>query len=517
MENLVPDYIFKRIIKNTLFLYISTFIGQLTAFLLLPIIVDRVGKPDFGLYVLVLSVPPLLSFLDFGMSTAVIKLLAPLDRNRDKDRINEILIGVLLLRVVSGLLMGGCLWIISYKVSRFFNLEQQNIATAAHLFRIIAVFVALNWTLLIFRSVVFARERFEIDTVAVIVSSLSGFILAIVLLHIYGTIEATTCGLLGGQLLGNLVYFIGSWKLLPHLAISRRHINLRTLKNVYGFGGKIFIMSVCSSALYQLDKMLLGIFRNMTQVGEFGVADTLHQIPRTVNLLSTNAIMPAISNLEAKNEWGKIHGIVSATSKIVVALVYPVTLYLLFFAEPFIVWYVGPDFRVSAPAARVYVLYLLFYAHTGVIGNVLVGVGRVNFLVAQNVVVLICKIVLSLLLIPRYGLMGAVLSTTIVISLSMPIFVVVGLRILKDSISNYAKNVIVPHILPLAAVCLFCLFARPYIAPRFPHLFAAASAVFVIYQCLFYYLGLRGTERRSLWGYIKSLANRENPANDEER
>ncbi|HQH11533.1 MAG TPA: lipopolysaccharide biosynthesis protein, partial [Candidatus Sumerlaeota bacterium] len=68
----MPDRIFTRIIKNTVFLYISTFIGQIAALILLPIIIGKVGKADYGLYVLALSVPPLLSFLDFGMSTAVV-------------------------------------------------------------------------------------------------------------------------------------------------------------------------------------------------------------------------------------------------------------------------------------------------------------------------------------------------------------------------------------------------------------------------------------------------------------
>ena len=508
MEIFVPDHVFTRIIKNTVFLYISTFIGQIAALILLPIIIGKVGKADYGLYVLALSVPPLLSFLDFGMSTAVVKMLAPLHSVKDKDKINEIFLSVLFLRVVTGVLMGACIWIISYHVARFFKIEAHDIMKAARLFRIIAVFIAVNWTLLIFRSVVFARERYEYDTVSSIVNSISGFFLAIALLNHYKTIEAATCGLLGGQILGNLINLFGSWKLLPHLTLSRHHANFKTLKAVYGFGGKIFITSVCSSALYQLDKSLLGIFQSMAQLGDYGIADSLHQIPRMVNLLSTNAIMPAVSNLESKDEWDKINRIIYNASKAVAALVYPIVFYLFFFAKPFITWYVGGEFKEAVTIVRVFIIYLIFYVHTGAIGNALVGTGRVNFLVAQNVIVLALKVLLSLFLIPRYGALGAVLSTTIILSLSSPIILIVGGRILRGSLSFYAKRAIFPHLLPMLFVILFCYFARPFVEPRFSSLLWASLIVFAIYQGLFYLLGLKKEERKILWVYIRNYKNR---------
>ncbi|MBN1902436.1 oligosaccharide flippase family protein [Candidatus Sumerlaeota bacterium] len=499
----MTDSIIKKIIKNTLFLYLSTFISQLTGFILLPIIIDKVGKSDFGLYILALSIPLFLSFLDFGMTSAVIRFIAPLDPDRDQNRINEILTSVLILRIMTGLAIALVLWAISCRVEGYFKIDASQVDQAKRIFRIMALFIVINWTLMIFRSVVYARERYEIDTLSILTGSLSGFILALVFLHIHKSIEIVICGLLLGQLLGNLINLVGSWKMLPHLSVRGRYLSFHAIRDVYAFGGKLFVSNVCGSVLYQLDKILLGLYRDFTSVAEFGIADALHQIPRTVHLLSTNAVMPAISNLEAQNDWGAIRRIVLASSKVVLSLVYPVTLYFLFFARPFILWYVGEGFENTILTTKVYVFYIFFYANTGVIGSALIGTGRINFLFLYALVILITKVALSLILIPLHGHLGAVLSTTLVISVSFPVYLSISLRILHISIWDYARYVLLRHIIPVTVVALFCFVAGKYIVrPAFLPLLLMSLLCFGIYQGVFFYLGLNRGERASLINHI---------------
>jgi len=502
----VSDSTIHKFIRNTLFLYVSAFISQLCAFILLPIIVHKVGGANFGLYVLALSVPAFLAFLDFGMNGAVIKMVAPLDADKDRIAINEILSTVLMLRIVTGLLIAGVIWFMSFNVERYFKFKPEQIETVRALFRIIAVFAFVNWTLLIFRSVVFSRERFEIDTAAILTNSIAGFVLAVILVHVYGTVQAATCGLLSGQLMGNFVYYLGGRKVLPHLTIAPGYLSLGTMKRVFSFGGRLFISDICSSVLFQMDKMLLGVFKDVNSIAQYGIADTVHQFPRMVHLLSTNALMPAISNLEAKKEWAKIHDIILSVGRIVLCLVYPVTIYFIVFTEPFILWYVGPEFRPSILTARVYVCYWFLNAMTGVVGTSIIGTGRINFLVIYAIFLLVAKVALSILLVPRYGHLGAVSATTFAYMVFTPVFLYVGLRILEMSFLEYLYHVFLRHLIPVGITFIVAFgMARWLVCPMFTRLFIAAVIVFIAYQASFYFLVLRRGERLALRGYIGGL------------
>jgi O-antigen/teichoic acid export membrane protein len=183
-----------------------------------------------------------------------------------------------------------------------------------------------------------------------------------------------------------------------------------------------------------------------------------------------------------------------------------VVIFFIIFTEPFIAWYVGPDFSAAVWTAKVYVFYWFLNSNTGAIGSSIVGTGRINFLVVYNLLLLITKIILSFLLISRYGHLGAASATTLAYIVFTPIFLYWGLRVLGIPVGDYLSKVFVRHILPLAITVIFALGMFHYLnKPMLIHLAPAAVSIFVIYQASFYFLALKKSERLFLKNYLLSI------------
>jgi O-antigen/teichoic acid export membrane protein len=82
-------------------------------------------------------------------------------------------------------------------------------------------------------------------------------------------------------------------------------------------------------------------------------------------------------------------------------------------AEEFLLVYFGPEYATSAPLLQILLLGSIIYGINRVYVPVLQSIGELKRQQATNVVALLVNVVLNLLFIPRFGIIGAAVATTI--------------------------------------------------------------------------------------------------------
>ncbi|MEJ2212168.1 MAG: polysaccharide biosynthesis C-terminal domain-containing protein [Anaerolineae bacterium] len=133
---------------------------------------------------------------------------------------------------------------------------------------------------------------------------------------------------------------------------------------------------------------------------------------RAMNLSFT----PMIADLYHRQEMGRLESLFRISTKWGLYLSMPVFLTICFAPQELLYVVFGAEYASGGLPLVILAIGQLINVGTGAVGMLLIMTGRQNRWLALSAVALLASIALHLLLIPRLGLSGAALSTSIAVS-----------------------------------------------------------------------------------------------------
>jgi O-antigen/teichoic acid export membrane protein len=202
--------------------------------------------------------------------------------------------------------------------------------------------------------------------------------------------------------------------------------------------------------------LLLGYFHNLPAVALFRVALPLALLNRLVMNVFSTLYKPTAARLFARNDHKGINRLYWNSAAWIAALSFPILAVTFSLAKPLVFYLYGVNYAPSAAILSLLSLGYYFDAALGNNGLTLRVLGKVRYMVTINCVVCLVSVGLHLLFIPRYGALGAAISTSVA---------VVFYNILKQA--------------GLRLVAGISLFDRQY-APFYLALLVAASGLLLV-------------------------------------
>jgi O-antigen/teichoic acid export membrane protein len=164
--------------------------------------------------------------------------------------------------------------------------------------------------------------------------------------------------------------------------------------------------------LAQIDVLLSGYYLGTAQAGTYSVASRISRLV-PFGLTAVNlAISPMISRLWEEQRHSELQRIVTLAAAGIILTTLPVSLVCAIFAEPLLSLF-GDDFAGARGALIVLVLGRTFGAFSGPTSLLLTMTGRQMLVVKVLGVSAAIDIALHVVLLPRFGIMGAAAATTI--------------------------------------------------------------------------------------------------------
>ena len=196
-------------------------------------------------------------------------------------------------------------------------------------------------------------------------------------------------------------------KLLQKLSSVRLPI-----REIFSFSVPLMASNVIGMIGSSIPVLLLGYFHPMSTVAYYRVV-----LPAAVlcSMIPGNFMplyMPSASRLFAKGDMTGINHLFWETSLWMSVLAFPIFLVTACFARPLTIFLYGARYAPSAPILAILSLGYFFnviFAFNGVTLKVL---GKIRLMVILNIVTPIIIVVFNLLLIPRYGAVGAAVATS---------------------------------------------------------------------------------------------------------
>lgn len=393
--------------------WVANLVRLAIGFVVLPILVRRLGDVRFGLFSLVFAIAGYSSLFYLGFGSAVLKFGAAARARGDWEGLNRVAGTVFAAYVVVGVAVIALGTLLSAALPSITRLAP----ATAHELRVfgtlVAVAIAVQIPGSVFGSLIRAAERFEIveSIHLVAIAVRAGLIVALVAPHsalpVLGWIEI---GVVSCEAVAKAV---ASYRIYPGLRLGAASWQPGLLRELGGFAIPIFLYQAADRVLFYTDNVVIGAFRSPADITLYSIAGRLVEYSRQLVFKVRDAIAPRASSLDAAQQTEVLAELIVRACRLNFALVTLISVQWIAFGGPIIRLLFGPDY---APSYDVLVILTFAFWLRGphmIFEALLWGVGRARFLAVTSGAEAAANLVLSLALVGPYGVIGVALGTAI--------------------------------------------------------------------------------------------------------
>ncbi|ODR80566.1 hypothetical protein BG842_03840 [Haladaptatus sp. W1] len=184
-------------------------------------------------------------------------------------------------------------------------------------------------------------------------------------------------------------------------------------KELFLFSFPLMLSSVITIVLSNMDTMLIGYYIGLETVGTYNVVYSLTFLLTVVLTAFRFIVVPELSEHHSNGDITKMRSTYKKITLWIMLVTFP----------PFFVLIASPELAISltfggkyaSGSAALVVLSFGFFIHAilGPNAATLTSLGNTKTILFDNVVAVAINLVLNVLLIPRYGMLGAAVATTV--------------------------------------------------------------------------------------------------------
>jgi O-antigen/teichoic acid export membrane protein len=400
----------KKLVTNTLFNLLGRSWSFVLALLLTPYILAHLDVREFGTWVVLsifISSSASFNLLDFGLGSSFVKHIAEFHTHGDFDRINRVLFSGLVFYGVFGVLILSLGLLLENLLFEVFHLSGASLAY---------LFVLLSWAIsnvaVMFLSVFKGIQRMDTSNSLEIKISIANALGTILFLEAgWGML-----GLAMNALVNACFAMLLAWwtlrRLIPQISVGW-HFDGKLLWNMFAYGIKMQISQVGGFICFRLDKLIVSRFLGIAPVSFYEVSSRLTSFMRALPHVMISALIPATSELGARNDRAKILQTYLLASKYVAMVTIALVAFLVLEARSVITLWLGSGFESSVLLVQILAIGYGANVLGGAASQTGAGVGRPEFDMRSTVLLSLLNPTLSIFLVQWFGAPGAAAGTSL--------------------------------------------------------------------------------------------------------
>ncbi len=380
----------------------------------MPKLVRYLGDTSFGLFSLAWVLIGYLTFLDVGVNRAATKFISEHLAQEDRESVRKLLRTAIFANLVMGLTGGLVIALLSpYLIHSVFKISGNLEGQARWSFYAVSLAVPVLLVQGIFRAALSSFQRFgwinAVDALATVAQWMAAGCLAWkgygVAVVVFSTVLA--------RIVATAALGLPLFRLFPDLKLFRFQ-ELHGLPQLLRFGSWVTISQLVSPLLVYLDRVLIGSFISLAAV-------TLYTVPfegmtrlRIIPSALVGTLYPAFSERGDKTGRRDLERLYERSVRYLLLLLLPGLLYLVVLGPDLFGIWMGPVFaRQTSAVVQILALGVLVNALAPVPYSLLQALGRPDLTGKFHLLELPLYVAMCLLMIPRWGIAGAALASTV--------------------------------------------------------------------------------------------------------
>ena len=397
----------KSVVYNSVLTIFRQLVGIIIGILSAMIIARVLGADGQGKYALIILLPNMFyTLFNIGLPASTVYYIGKKEYFLENIFKTNLIIAVAL-SVVTGLF--SCFFIYSYKDIFYDQIEWSILALS--LISLPIIFLSKN-----LQAIFQGKEEFEKYNLIVILNQLGFFVFCIVFLFV---LDLGLLGAIVGFACSQLLVFLALFYFLKkefNLTLSRGSFSKSYFRNSFFYGFKGHISNILAFINYRIDLFIIAYFLNDVAVGLYSVAVTIVERIWIVSQSVSTVLFARVSNLNTDIERAKFTAIV-ARNVLFISFLGGVLLY--FFGGWLIHLLFGKEFTDSIAPFIWLIPGVVLLSFARILSNFFSGIGKpeINTYVASFTTIL--NIGLNIYLVPKLGVVGAAIATSITYTLNM--------------------------------------------------------------------------------------------------
>jgi len=436
-----------KIIRNTIFNIFGRFWIILVTLFLTPYIIRHIGLERFGIWALVGVLTGYFGLLDFGFGQSFIKYISEFYTKKDYKKINQIINSGFIFYFVFAIII---IALAFFAVKPIINLLK--IPTYLHneslfVFLLGIIIFGVSSIMSPFTAIQGGLQRMDITNKVTISLSIP---------MIAGTVFFLERGYgLPGLMINNaiillltsIINFAIAFRILPQLRLNPFLLNWEMIKQLFRYGLKLQIIQFEGIFTFQTDKLLISYFLNIGLVSFYQLGSMIINKTRSLPLLLISAIVPAASELDARQDKKRIYDLYFRGTKYLAVVGMPLLVLVSLTASLVMLVWMGQGFEKSVLVIQILAPCYLINFLTGMGTSIALGIGKPEFHMKAAIFQFILNLILSIILIIKIGFMGVVIATLIALSLSSMWFVIMFHRHMQYPLLEFVQMIVVKPII----------------------------------------------------------------------
>jgi len=243
------------------------------------------------------------------------------------------------------------------------------------------------------------------------------------------------------------------------------------------FSIPVVITGLAELALYDIATLIIPLYYPISYAGYFNVSSTIARLPLIISMAVATSVLPATAEAMSLKDHDLMKIYIGQSYRYVSFLVIPLCVGIIVFASPIINLLFGQQFLPGTSALQILAVGMFFFTLYTISSSISQGLGRPRLPMYALVAGTTIDLILSLLLVPSFGINGAAIATTLSALFIMATLMLTTLKLANIQLPIYE------YIKILIAALIMGMFFIP-----FPH-----TTIFLIIGIIFspsIYLGV---------------------------
>lgn len=500
----------KNIKVGVVLTYITQFLSIGISFIYVPIMLGILGKEEYGLYALVLSIIAYLNMSEMGIGTTATRYNARYLANGQKKELQTVngmffvlYLGIAVVSVIAGSILYGFLDGIYHSYSA------ESVSLIKTLFLLAMVNTVISFVFKIFNAIIIAHEKFIFIQLIALIQTILGPAGMLIVLHLgmraIGMIMVTTIvtGVFG------LVQMIYCFSILK-VKFVFHNFELSLFKTIFSFTAFVFINTIAHQLFANTDKIIVSIMMNGAAVAVFAIVLQLEAYYYTFSNVISNLYMPRLTKMVAvtgRDNDAVLNELVRTgrIQTVIAGLIYGgfVT-----FGRPFILQWLGSEYE-SAYLLVVIVLAPQFIGATQSLFTALMqamNLHKMRALIGLGAAGI--KVVLTIIFVNYFGLIGCAVSYTIAYLLRLLFYNIYYKRRLNMSLRYFWIQMLKFLVPTLIVIVLLYFGFSVFTFITYVEILIGAILYSILFLGLLWIFALDRSEKQLVTGILKQLGKK---------
>lgn len=458
----------RQILRNVGSTWFALGLNVVVGIFLSPFILHRLGDDAFGLWILIFSVTGYYGLFDLGIRSSIVRYVAKFSATEDHAELNRLVNTAMLGYSAIGISALGITLLATYYVHSIFpKIPVDFVPTARWLLFIVGASVSAGFPIGVFSGILEGLQRFYLLNLTSACSTLiRALLIVIALTHGHGlvTLAVITTSL---PLLAGLVNAAVVLRLLP-LRFGSQYVSRASFRTIASYSGTTFVIILAGRLRFKTDAVVIGTFVSAAAVTYFTIGSRLVDYASEAVSSLSQLVIPMSSQSQAQGDLDGLRKIFVLGNRACAFIILPIAAILSMLGKSVIEAWVGPKYV----AASYPVLLILLFPTTlmlaqSVAGRTLWGLAKHKTLAWVVMAEGVANLILSIILVRRYGIVGDAIGTAIPLVCTQVFFIPVHLcRLLGIQVFTYLKRAFVLPICLCGPMIAVLLLMRRWFVPH---------------------------------------------------